>query len=274
MSSSFIGPVPKDKTAEEAQNRSRQASSGSPPASSSHETGYSGPAAYLATQQTGLRRRIVRPQPQSTQPAPPPAATPPAPTSVAQRLDQIGSASGYLGTGASVAEALHPNPLSEAIAHVPVLGAASSARTAVNKRQMSQQAYIKGDLSGVFRHGVGSVASGIKAASDAATVASGGLSAPITAPVSTVASLVNTATSLPEYAQSAASTYQNRDLMIGRGMTTVASLPATLSSVASSVSGYLGGGTPAPPTEQERQQAANARARALMPEKRYLGKLD
>ena len=276
MSSSFVGPTLAKQTSEELQSSNHQASQASSPPSSSHESsGYSAPAAYLATQQTGLRRRrIPRPEPESVAPAASPAAAPPPSVSIAQRLDQAGSASGYAGMAASAAEYVHANPVSEALASVPILGAASSARTAVTKKKASDAAYLKGDLTGAARHGLGSAASGIKAASDAATVASGGFSAPVTVPVSAVASAVNTATSLPEYVQTARDSYRNRDQLVSQGIAAASTLPGTLSSAASSVSNYLSGTPAAEPTEAERLQAATAKAKALRPAKRYLGKLD
>ena len=276
MSSSLIGPVPTDRNSEESQSRNRQASQASSPASLSHESSsYSGPAAYLETQRIGLRRRNVRrPEPESAPPAASPAAAPPPSVPIAQRLHQIGSASGYAGMAASAAEYIHANPVSEALASVPVLGAASSARTAVTKKAASDAAYLKGDLTGAARHGLGSAASGIKAASDAATVASGGLSAPVTVPVSAVASAVNTATSLPEYVQSARDTYRDRHQLVSQGIAAASTLPGTLSSAASSVVNRLSGTPAAEPTDAERQQAATQKAIALRPAKRYLGKLD
>jgi hypothetical protein len=180
----------------------------------------------------GLRRRVLPSQPA----APAPAVRRQPGVSRLQRLDQVGSLSGNIGLAASAAEHIHANPISEAVAHVPILGAVSSANTAAKKRQQSEQAYQKGHLDEAARHGVGAVASGIKSASDAATVFTGGLSAPLTVPVSAVASVVNTVTSLPEHAQTASAIARDPLRVVSQGLAAASRVPAILSSMGSAVS--------------------------------------
>lgn len=229
----------------------------------------------------GLRRRVI-PRPST----PPVAAATPQQrqpsASLGQLLGQAGSFAGYASSAASAAEYVHGNPISEFLQHVPVLGVASAANTAVNKRQQSENAYVRGDLTGAARHGLGALASGVKSAADTTTVLTGGLSAPVTVPVSAAMSAVNTVTSLPEHAQSAASVIRDPRETAARGLDATASAHSALRSVASTISNssraawnYLSGAAPEPPQskeqrrqQEERERLERARAQADDPIRR------
>lgn len=248
----------------------------------------------------GARLRYTPPSP------PPPVVVPrsaPAST-LSDHLDSAASASGYINTAASTLEHVVDNPVSNLLADVPVLGAASSAKIARDKKKQAEQSYLHGDLGNAARHGVGSVASGIKSLSDATTVATGGLSAPLTVPISTTASLVNTATSIPEYLQTASTVASDPHRTLSRVATTIADAPDTASNIASSASSFASrvgsvfrGATdfvgltkaereePPPPSEEEQARAQEerdrqrqirlaARARRRQPAKDLINKLD
>jgi hypothetical protein len=242
-----------------------------------------------------------------TPPSPPPVVAPPRaqPTSsVSDHLHAAASTAGYANMGASALEHVVDNPVSNLLADVPVLGAASSAKISVDKKAQAEQSYLRGDLGNAARHGLGSIASGIKSVSDATTVATGGLSAPLTLPVSTVASLVNTATSVPEYLQTASNVASDPRRTLSNVASSIADVPDTVDTIASSVSSFgnrvssaFRGATdyvgltkaereePSPPSEEEqarekeeqlrqRQIKLAALARRKQPAKDLLGKLD
>lgn len=238
----------------------------------------------------GLRRRRIEPDPTET--ILPTPSRPARSASAGERFEQAGSAAGYLGMAASAAEHVHANPVSEGLAHVPVLGAVSSAATARRKQRMADASYLRGDLVATRRHQLGSAASALKSAADGATVASHGLTAPVTVPVSAAASLVNTATSVPEYAASAQEVARDPSRTASRAAAAVAGLPDVASSVGSSVSSaftsamnYVTGHEEPDPSvaerereaqrrSRERQAAAADRARRLRYSKHLVGKLD
>lgn len=193
--------------------------------------------AYNRGNDSGVRLRYTPPK---TKPVPVPAkaSSTPSPT---DRLKTAGSIAGTLGTVVSGAQTIHETGLGDALQHVPVLGAISSAAAAVTKSERSDEAYRRGDLATSAMHRVGSVASGVKAASDSLTVGSFGLSAPVTVPVSMVASGINTVTSLPDYASTAKSALSDPRRTVAKGMIGAASVPDTISSAYDSVTSTLGG---------------------------------
>lgn len=187
--------------------------------------------AYNKDNDDGVRLRNIPPQQK-------PALTKPTEKNktLSETLYNAAATAGNINTLASGMEHVVANPLSEAIAHVPVLGGVSSLRTAIDKKSMADKAYLKGNLVDSTRHQIGSVASGLKAGSDMLTAATGGISAPLTVPVSAALSTVNTVTNIPEYVQSAQSIYTDPLGSLSKAVAKGASIPGAIAGAGTAAS--------------------------------------
>lgn len=213
---------------------------------------------------SGVKLRFTPPRPK---PEPVPEKAERSPTAQ-DRLMTAGSLAGTMGTVVSGAQAIHESDVGDFLQHVPVLGAMSSATTAITKSKRSDEAYRRGDLGEAALHQLGSLASGVKAASDTVSVGTGGLSAPVTVPLSALAGGINTVTSLPDYARTAKDVVSDPSRHVAKGLMSLSSVPEKATSIFDSVSSTfsdihasLFGKEPteeAPPLTVEQREAQDA----------------